>query len=149
MTNLFRPILRGGLFCALLDFVAVTTFYALKGVPAIRVWQAVASGLWGTSAFLRGWTSGAVGIGVHLIVAFSASAVFCLAACQLPALAQRYLLYGPIYGVSVFLFMNFVVVPLSAMPKRPVPAGIVIAQLIIHIFCVGLPISFSTQRFTK
>lgn len=149
MTSLLRPILLGGLLCAVLDFFAAISLAAVRGVPVLRVWQGVASGLLGPSSFQRGWASGSLGIGVHVLIAFSASAVFCLAASQIPALAQRYLLYGSVYGVGVFLFMNLVVIPLSAMPKRQVPVGAVIAQLIIHLFCVGLPISFSAHRFSK
>jgi len=149
MTNLLRPILWGGLLCAVLDFVAAISLYGARGVPVLRIWQGVASGILGPSSFQRGWASGSLGIAVHALVAFSASTVFCLVARQIPALAQRYLLYGPIYGVCVFLFMNLVVIPLSAIPKRHTPVGLVIAQLIIHLFCVGLPISFSANRFSK
>jgi hypothetical protein len=42
--------------------------------------------------------------------------------------------------------MNLVVLPLSAMPKRPVPAAVVATQLLIHVLFVGLPISLAASR---
>jgi hypothetical protein len=54
-----------------------------------------------------------------------------------------------LYGVVVYLFMNFVVLPLSAVTRRPVPlSGRIIGMLII-IFCVGLPIAIVVRRFSK
>jgi hypothetical protein len=149
VANILRPILWGGALCGILDFAAVTTLYALKGVQPVRVWQVVASGLLGPTAFQRGWTSGTLGLLVHFLISFTVAAVFSLASRQLPLLRQRYLISGALYGVAVFLFMNLVVVPLSAMPKRPVTLGLVIAQLIIHVLFVGLPISLSACRFSS
>jgi uncharacterized membrane protein YagU involved in acid resistance len=37
----------------------------------------------------------------------------------MPALARRWVLNGALYGVAVFIVMNFVVVPLSMAPLRP------------------------------
>jgi hypothetical protein len=57
------------------------------------------------------------------------------------------LISGPVYGVAVFLVMNLIVVPFSARPKRPVSSSqAMIAQLIIHVFFVGLPIALATNK---
>ena len=42
--------------------------------------------------------------------------------------------------------MNLIVLPLSAMPKRPLSVAVVVTQIIIHILFVGLPISLSASR---
>jgi hypothetical protein len=64
----------------------------------------------------------------------------------LPALLRSPIIAGSLYGIVVFLLMNLVVLPLSAMPKRPVPAAVVVTQLLIHVLFVGLPISLSASR---
>ena len=78
-----------------------------------------------------------------------AAMVFSLAIRCLPSLVRHYLLSGALYGVIVFLFMNLVVIPLSAMPKRPLTSSGVMTQVLIHIFCVGLPISLAASRFWR
>jgi hypothetical protein len=57
---------------------------------------------------------------------------------------------GLLYGVFVYLFMNFVVVPLSAVRRTGVPtlSSRIVAALII-MFCVGLPIALIVRRFSK
>src|SRR5436190_971583 len=63
----------------------------------------------------------------------------------LPDLAKRPLLWGPLYGIAVYLFMNGVVIPLSAatggMPKLPV----LINGIAIHILGVGIPSALTTR----
>jgi uncharacterized membrane protein YagU involved in acid resistance len=76
-----------------------------------------------------------------------AALVFNLAIRYLPSLLQHFLLSGALYGVLVFLFMNLVVLPLSAIPKRPFSLSASIVPIIVHIFCVGLPISIAASRF--
>jgi hypothetical protein len=51
--------------------------------------------------------------------------------------------------VAVYFFMNRIVVPLSAAAKRPFSLKFMIVGIVIHIFCVGLPISLSVRRFSK
>lgn len=85
----------------------------------------------------------------HFLIAMVAAIVFNLATRYLPSLVGHYLLSGALYGVIVFLSMNLVVIPLSAMPKRPFTLSGVITQMLIHIFCVGLPISLAASRIWR
>ncbi|MGH7566504.1 MAG: hypothetical protein ACREK2_06720 [Gemmatimonadota bacterium] len=66
-------------------------------------------------------------------------AVYLFASRRIPALARRPFVWGPVYGIAAYLFMNLVVLPLSAagsgMPSLPV----VVNGVLIHIFGVGLP----------
>ena len=65
----------------------------------------------------------------------------------LPSLLKHFLSSGALYGVLVFFFMNLVVIPLSAIPKRPFSLSDAMIPMIVHIFCVGLPISIAASRF--
>ena len=59
-----------------------------------------------------------------------------------PVLLQKSLLFGPLFGVSVYLFMYNVVIPMSAAPQQfPASAGKIISQLFIHTLFVGLSIA--------
>jgi hypothetical protein len=53
---------------------------------------------------------------------------------------------GVFYGVAVYFFMNRVVVPLSGAIKYPFSSQLLVVGVVIHIFCVGLPIALVVRR---
>jgi hypothetical protein len=55
---------------------------------------------------------------------------------------------GALYGIGVYFFMNRIVVPLSAAAKFPFSVKMMVIGVVIHIFCVGLPIALATRRFS-
>jgi hypothetical protein len=148
MTGALLAIGWGGAACGILDAIAASVQFGLKGIKPLQVWQGVASGVLGERAFRNGWVSGGFGLFLHFAIAFSAATVFVEAGNPLPFLARDYWISGPAYGVLVFLVMNLIVVPLSARPKRPASPQIIIIQLIIHILFVGMPIALAANRFT-
>ena len=147
MTELLKAIAYGGAACGILDGVAASVQFALRGIEPLCVWQGVASGLMGDRAFGMGWFSGAFGLVLHFLIAMIVTTVFVGACPQFPALQQFYWISGPLYGVIVFLVMNLIVVPLSARPKKPAPVVVVAVQIVIHLFFVGLPIATAANRF--
>ncbi len=124
-----RAIAWGGAVCGILDAMAATVSFALRKVPPLRVWQNVASGLMGARSFEKSWTTGALGLVLHFVIAFSAATVFCVTAVWLPWLIWAPWIAGAAYGIVVFVVMNRIVLPLSAMPKRPLPAAVIVMQL--------------------
>jgi hypothetical protein len=56
---------------------------------------------------------------------------------------------GPLYGVAVWLFMNLVVLPLSANPPKTFPAGNWLPVFVAHLVCVGLPIALVVRWSAK
>lgn len=147
MTEPLKAIVSGGAACGILDGVAASVQFALRGIEPLRVWQGVASGLMGERAFGMGWFSGAFGLVLHFLIAVIVTTVFVGACPQFPALQQFYWISGPLYGVIVFLVMNLIVVPLSARPKRLAPVMVVAVQIVIHVLFVGLPIVIAANRF--
>jgi uncharacterized membrane protein YagU involved in acid resistance len=112
--------------------------------------QSIASGLLGAASYTGGAKTAVLGVALHFLIATVATAVFYLAARTLRFLQQHAIIAGLLYGVAVYLFMNFVVLPLSAVPQRAAPplSGRIIGLLII-MFCVGLPISVIVHRFSR
>jgi hypothetical protein len=149
MSDTVMAILWGGTSCAILDGAASMAAFRLKGVKPAQLWQGVASGLLGPESFRRGNPSVALGILFHCSIAFVAAAVFTEASHCFPFLAIHYLISGACFGVMVFLVMNLIVIPLSAMAKRYVTLPAVVTQVIIHIVCVGLPISIAASRYAN
>jgi hypothetical protein len=146
-----RTIAKAGLLAGFLDGMDAVVYIGLiSGVPVIRVFQFIASGAVGVQAFHAGLGAAALGVFFHFVIATGAAAVFYVLSRKLPMLLRKPLLWGPIYGMGVFLFMHYVVVPLSAAPKQP-PAKISsLANLVFsHIFFVGIPIAMVISREAK
>jgi hypothetical protein len=142
-------ILTGGAAAGTLDILAACTVYALRGVAPVRILQSIASGLLGAAAFQGGAATAALGLVLHFFIATTAAAVYYVASRVRPALVQRAALFGTLYGIGVYLVMTFVVLPLSALSRRPFAWDMAVIMVIVHIVCVGLPIAFAVRRCTR
>lgn len=134
-----RAILYGTLTVALLDGLYAVTIFAMRGVPPGRVLQGIAAGLLGREAFRGGVTTVALGLLLHLFIAFVVVMTYFVVSRRLTFLRERAVLYGPLYGVLVYTFMNLVVLPLSAAGGGRTTWAFVLGGLAIHAFGVGLP----------
>ena len=85
----------------------------------------------------------ALGLGIHFFIALNVAEVFYAASRHLPFLTERPVLSGVGYGVAVYLFMHTIVLPLSNVAKRPFDLGLAAVMVLIHILCIGLPISLT------
>ena len=86
---------------------------------------------------------------LHFVIAFAAATVFFLASRAMPFLLNHAVLSGVLYGIAVYFFMNRVVVPLSAATKYPFSIKMMFIGVIIHIFCVGIPISLNMRKYAR
>jgi uncharacterized membrane protein YagU involved in acid resistance len=146
-----RAILLGGLIAGTLDISYACIFsYSMRGTPPSRILQSVASGVFGARAFAGGTEMAVVGLVFHFLIATIAAAAYYLASRRLRFLVTRAVICGPLYGVCVYLFMNFVVLKLSAIPfKMAYPWPALVGGLLIHMFGIGLPIALVTRRYSK
>ncbi len=143
-----RAILVGGLAAGVLDITYAIVIWMGRGVSPVRVLQSVASGLLGAGSYEGGAGTAALGFALHFVIAFTAAAVYVLAARQLPTLVRHPWLWGAAYGIAVFLVMNLVVLPLSAFPNEvSLPPLALLKGFAGHIVCVGWPISLPARRW--
>lgn len=141
-----RAILHGGLACGALDITAAFVVYGQFGATPGGILRGIAAGLLGPDARAGGWPVAAVGLGLHFLIAFGAATVYVVASRWLRWLVRSPLVAGPLYGVAVYFFMQRVVVPLSAARRAPFSVKFMIIGIIIHVFCVGLPIAIAARR---
>jgi hypothetical protein len=121
--------------------------YARAGVAPSRVLKFVASGALGPAALQGGAGMAALGLGFHYFNAFLITAIFFAAAAWRPALVRRPLPVGLLYGVVIYLVMNFVVIPLSRIGPRSGRATLtVVSELLVHMFLIGLPMALAARR---
>lgn len=151
--GLLRAILVGGLVAGVLDITdAFVTNFVLSPTPSpVRVLQAIASGLLGPASFNGGLAAAALGLACHFTIALGAATVYVLASRKLPVLTRHPIVCGIAFGLAVYLFMQNVVLPLSAIRVRttPTPLPQLMNQWLIHALGVGLPIALAARHWAS
>ena len=146
----FQPILLGGLIAGTLDITAACAYAWIRSnVSPVRVLQFVASGVLGTESFTGGAQTAILGLALHFLIATTAAAVFYFASRKWLFLVEQPILAGLLYGIPVYVVMNFIVLPLSQVAQRPQPMSARIVNLVILMFCIGLPIALIVRRFAR
>jgi hypothetical protein len=142
---------RAGLLTALTDgLFSSVLVVAAYGSTLTRLWQGVASTLMGQEALNGGAATAAVGVLMHIGVAFGWSAVFLFLALRLRWV--RSLLaspYGPakvaaIYGPFIWMVMSLAVIPLL-VHRPPSITFRWWVQFFGHMPFVGLPIALASR----
>jgi hypothetical protein len=145
-TNLWRTIALAGLCAGALDIADALIFFGIRGASPTRILQGIAFGLIGQRAYSIGPGSALLGLLLHLLIATLWAALYVLASTKLP-LAQRPLMYGTIYGIVIYLAMNYIVLPLSHIGLRPLPPlPALINGVAALIVCVGIPIALIARK---
>jgi len=141
-------IALAGLIAGILDITSAFVIAGIKGTGSIRMLQGIASGLLGQRSFEGGMATAGLGLGIHFLIAFTAAAVFYAASRKFSSLTQHALVSGLLYGITVYIFMYWVVMPL-AFPTAHHSTSRDVTAVIIHIILIGLPISLVVQRFSN
>lgn len=146
--NRHRAVLYGGLLAGALDLAYALVANAMRGIEPVRILQSISSGLLGASAYEQGAASAAMGTVLHFLIMFVICAIYYAASRRMPLLTERPIVMGLLYGVAVYVVMNFVVLPLSAFPHQLTytPASIAVGSAAM-LFCVGVPIALAVRRF--
>jgi hypothetical protein len=139
-------ILMAGLICGTLDGLSAL---ALSGGRWMRLFQFIASGLLGPRSFNGGLATVALGIAAHYSIALGAAAIFFGTSRALPFMIEQALLCGVLFGVLVHVFMNFVVLPLSAIGRRPFHTKGFVVQLLVHMIVVGPSIALTIRYYAR
>ena len=171
MSRTLQAILWGGAVAGALDLCYAFVVYGLSyGMTPMQVLHSVASGWIGAGAAKAGgWNTAALGFATHFTIATIMAAVFVLAASGIKTLTAEALISGLVYGLILYVAMNYVVVPLSAAhasqhfassiaeaterlqiafsafrPKDPLQ---LLGTIFTHTAFVGIPIAFIARRF--
>ncbi len=146
-----RTVLWIGLIAGTLDITENIIFNAFRGITPWRIFQFIASGLIDGRSFELGWVSVGLGVVIHYAIALTWTAIFYIAGPRFTVLSRRPILSGLLYGVIVYVVMNFVVLPLSAVPTRPGAATLVarVNAVLALMFCIGLPVALLVKRARK
>lgn len=111
----YRAIGYAGLLAGTLDLTAAAVEFGLQGKGPLVLFQGIAGGLLGMSAFQGGLPTAELGVFFYYFIAATASAVFYLASRKLKALVRR-----PVSQLSrdIAVHMFMVVLPSSLIVRR-------------------------------
>ena len=146
----FKTILLAWFLAGTLDAAAAVGNYLIAtGGNPIRVFQFIASGVFGREAFSGGMTMALWGGFFHYAIALGWTVFFFIMYPKIPILARNKYLTGLAYGLFVWLAMNFVVLPLSNVNRAPFDFMRAIQGIAILMACVGLPISLVVGKYYR
>jgi uncharacterized membrane protein YagU involved in acid resistance len=148
-SNAFLAIFWGGLACGVFDITQACIAWGIQNhLRPMRIFQSVAAGLLGPDSFKGGMKTAILGGVLHFFIAFSWAAIYYIASRRLTFMVEKPILSGLLYGEVVWLAMNFVVIPLSAIHRWPTwNKASIITGPIGHLFLVGLPIALAVRRW--
>ncbi|MEX0644884.1 MAG: hypothetical protein WD076_06220 [Parvularculaceae bacterium] len=148
MTRLFKAGLAAGFVGGALDFAAASTIYpmAYPGLTVERIWQSVAEGVLGKASYDGGMTAVLIGVALHFFIALCAGVVLALVMSRADLFRRLWPVSGVAYGVSMYYFMQLVVLPLSMIGARHPDLKSTAIGLGIHIVIFGLPSAFVAGR---
>ncbi|MGH6889673.1 MAG: hypothetical protein ACREHF_10835 [Rhizomicrobium sp.] len=142
----WTAIVLGGFVAGTIDIGSACLINLLSPVIILH---AIASGLLGRASFFGGAPAAVLGLILQWAISLVIAAVYVLAARYLSLLLRRWIAGGLVYGVGIFIAMNYVVVPLSAASPHHrfphfTPAHFVGNLLAMLLF--GLIVSFFARR---
>ncbi|MEQ1675131.1 MAG: hypothetical protein ABL876_00440 [Chitinophagaceae bacterium] len=147
---LLKKSLVAGLIVGTLDITAACLQnYINTGNGPVPVLRFVASGVFGNEAFTGGNAMLTWGLIFHFIIAIGFSVFFFWLVIMWPVLLKNKLLTGFVYGIFVWAFMRFVVLPLSLTPSFPFNIKKAIIAALILVFCIGIPLTFLAAPAAK
>jgi hypothetical protein len=144
--RVWPAIFWAGLLCGVFDILAAFVVYGQFGAKPIPLLQGIARGVLGARARDGGLATAFLGLACHFVIAYGAATVYVVASRFAPFLVEHAVPCGILYGIAVYFFMQDVVLPLSAIGRRPFSLQFTLIGVGIHIFTVGLTIALTARR---
>ena len=142
-------IIKATIVSGALDAAAgVVIYWIFKGLNPLQVLQYIASGIFGPSVINGSFLYVIVGLILHFVIAFAFTFGYYLVFPFVKSFANNTIINGLVYGVFIWTFMNYLVLPFSNIPHSP-KDFVSVLELIWHSALVGLPIAVIVERHFK
>src|ERR1700689_4639720 len=141
--DLVAPILLGGIIAGTLDIGAASLINSAKPT---RILQAIASGLIGKSAFDGGSATVELGLVLQWAMSIIIASILVVAVRRRLVLKRHWIKAGLAYGVIIFVVMNYVVLPLSAIGHPPRFRVVHFTEDIVAMLLFGLIVAFFARE---
>jgi hypothetical protein len=116
----WKQAVYGGLLIAVADAlfaIAVWFEWSTKGLT--QVFQSIAVGVLGKASYEGGTATALLGAGLHVVMAIAFVAICIALGFRFRLLMEKPVAAGLLYGVGLYVVMNFVVMPLSRVGRSP------------------------------
>jgi hypothetical protein len=116
----WKQAVYGGLLIAVADALfAIALWFEWNTKGVTQVFQTIAMGVLGKASYEGGTATALLGAGLHVAMAI-AFVVICIAlSFRFRLLVEKPVMSGLLYGVGLYVVMNFVVMPLSRVDASP------------------------------
>jgi len=143
-----RAILPAWLVVGVLDISSAIVIWYQRGTGLRRGLQGIGAGILGPKSLEGGIATALLGLAIHFFIAFVVVSIFYLASRKIGFLLKQPLVSGELYGILVYLFMYWVVLP-TVFPKFRHRIGNDTLAIAIHISLIGLPTAFIISRYSQ
>ena len=145
--NALLAAVCGGLVAGTLDIFAPALIYWINPLGVLRF---IAGGLIGRAAAKAGGLeTAALGLALQWLMSILIAAIFVYAAMRMRSLVRRWLVAGIAYGIVVFVAMNYVVRPLSAIGDFPKMGLYDLATNMAAMWVFGLIVAWFAQYWLR
>lgn len=142
----YTAIILAGFVAGTLDIGAASL---INHVGPVVILLIIASGILGKAAFHGGVWSAGLGLLLQWAMSMLIAGIFVVLGRRLLQAGRYWIPAGLAYGVVVFLVMNFVVVPLSAVPIHAHFSAEGIAENLLAMLLFGVIIATLTRRSVR
>lgn len=113
------------------------------------IFRYIASAVFGKAAFTGGSQMIWWGVLFHYVIAIAFSVCLFMLYPHIKKLLPNKYMIALIYGIVIWLFMNFLVLPLTNVPKQHFKTYGVITGILALIICIGLVVSLAADNYYK
>lgn len=138
-----RVILIAGFTAGTIDIGAACLINWLS--PTV-ILKAIASGVLGPASFRSGAPAAVLGLILQWAMSCLIAAIYTVGAGNIATLRRVWVASGVAYGLVVFVVMNYIVMPLSAVGHSPSFTAAKLAGNLLAMIVFGLIIAFVDRR---
>lgn len=152
MNRFIKAVLLTTLIAGTLDIIAAHVHFTINaGTFPAKMFYGIASGAVGRkAAFSGGAEMFVLGFFIHYFISFSFTLLFFLVYPAFSKISPNKYLNGAVYGIFVWLVMNFLVLPLTRLPQGPFVFDLNKAiGLLVLMVVFGLPVSIMADRYYR
>lgn len=142
-------IFRAGLLVGTLDLTAAIIQTLIYGNNPVKMFQFIASGVFGKAALTGGAGYAVSGVLFHYCIAMLWTILFFYLYPKLRIASANRVVTGIVYGFFIWLVMSRLVLPLSATPAFPFKLKSALIAMGILMLAIGLPLSFIAYHYCR
>ncbi|MCF6404867.1 hypothetical protein L3C95_18350 [Chitinophaga filiformis] len=150
MNRFWKAVLLTTLIAGTLDIIAAHVDQTIRtGAFPHRMFYVIAGGAIGLKTALNGGPLIiALGVFIHYFISFSFTLFFFLLYPAISKVSSNKYLNGLLYTIFVWVMMNFIVLPLTALPSRPFVFNIhQVTGFLVLAVVFGTPISLLAAKY--